>query len=136
MALDHTTAAYAVVDAGPNMPRADALHILHGIGHNKLAPYRRSPRAGTGGNEMKFIKQVWRGAGHLPHVGTHPGTPILFILLAVGIAAGGFAGFLIMFAFFGGIYIFGAYARAQTSDEIERVRELEEKNLSQSNKGE
>lgn len=75
---------------------------------------------------MKSLKQMLRGCTTLPHVGEHPGTACLFIFILLGALAGrdgGLAGCLggaaFMTVFIGPIYLYGAYGRAQVSDEIE-----------------
>lgn len=76
---------------------------------------------------MKPLKQMQRGCTTLPHVGEHPGTAYLFIFIlmgAIGGLSGGWVGGLIGSALMAGsvgpIYLYGAYGRAQLSDEIER----------------
>jgi len=65
---------------------------------------------------VKIIRQTWRGCWDLPYVGSHPGTLIVFIMIVSGAIAGGVAGALIMTIFFGPMYLFGAYGRANCSD--------------------
>lgn len=78
----------------------------------------------------RVLRQVWRGCGTLPHVGEHPGTGFLLLLILTGGAAcwrGGLVGVLIgaglMAAVMGPIYLCGAYSRAQLSDRLSRQRD-------------
>lgn len=67
----------------------------------------------------KIIKQTWRGCGYLPHVGHHPGTFIVFVLLVCGGVAGGWVGLSAMSTFVLPIYLWGAFERAKLSDHLE-----------------
>lgn len=76
----------------------------------------------------RLIKQIIRGCGDLPHVGTHPGTGICIMLTIVtGIAAshgesliGLMAGCVLGAAVYGPMYLYGAYDRANISDSLSR----------------
>lgn len=77
------------------------------------------------GKAMNIIYHAIRGCRTLPHVGPHPGTPILGIFVALGIMAGArdswqraVVGGLVMFAIFGVLYLIGAYSRSVLSDRI------------------
>jgi len=63
-----------------------------------------------------MIKQIWRGMHWMPYVGEHPGNVFLMMFIVMGAAAGGFGGAAVMLVFFGPIYCYGAYDRAQISD--------------------
>lgn len=75
----------------------------------------------------KVGRQIIRGVGTLPHVGSHPGTHILFCMMAAGAlaglhsggAVGVLLGVLFMMAGIGPIYLCGAYDRACHSDMLE-----------------
>lgn len=77
---------------------------------------------------MKHIKQAIRGTGRLPHVGAHPGTEMIVMILLmtafVGAAHAGVLGFIagILFGMviYGPIYLIGAYDRARLSDRLEK----------------
>jgi len=68
---------------------------------------------------------VVRGCGTMPHVGVHPGTGLVVMLILTGAAAGwkgGLVGCLIgagiMAAGMVPIYLVGAYSRARLSDRL------------------
>lgn len=73
---------------------------------------------------MSTIKKIIRGAGYLPHVGSHPGTGFLLamILMCAGSGAqrGGLLGFLMGLAFgtlvFFPIYAYGCVDRVDCSE--------------------
>lgn len=75
---------------------------------------------------MQFIRQTIRGIRNLPYVGSHPGTPMLGILVGLGALAGFLrgdfewirvlGGALGMLVFFLPMYLYGAYSRANISD--------------------
>lgn len=76
---------------------------------------------------MKLIRDIVRGSGTLPHVGSHPGLP--FVLIMGGMAAlagankGGVQGFLfgliLSTLVFGTMFAIGAASRARLSDRLE-----------------
>lgn len=75
---------------------------------------------------MKFVRQITRGCGKLPHVGEHPGTALAIGLVAMGALAGNKGGWIgalggmaFMALFILPIYLYGAYDRANLSDELE-----------------
>lgn len=75
---------------------------------------------------MRVLRQIYRGCTDLPHVGEHPGTLWLCMFLLMGGLAGGkggLAGFLggtaFMALFMLPIYLYGAYDRANYSDQLE-----------------
>lgn len=77
-----------------------------------------------------MIRQIIRGCGTLPHVGEHPGTVMLvgFIICGALAAAhrgwnGALGGALIMAIGLGPFYLWGAYDRAQLSDELSKQNE-------------
>ena len=78
----------------------------------------------------KIIKQTIRGIGNLPYVGEHPGTPVFILMIFTGILAGcgrgniylGLFGGLVMILFFGPLYLYGAYDRANISDSVIKRR--------------
>lgn len=65
-------------------------------------------------------KLVWRGCGSLPHVGAHPGTAFLLVMLAAGLLAGSLGGLAIMGAVCLPIYLLGAYERAVLSERLSK----------------
>lgn len=76
---------------------------------------------------MSALRQMIRGCGTLPHVGEHPGTTPLFGFVALGAIAGAgkglwaaVGGAVLMAVFIGPIYLYGAYDRANLSDQLER----------------
>jgi hypothetical protein len=76
----------------------------------------------------RIIIQCFRGMGYLPHLGEHPGTIAMIILIIMGFFTGigrgnilfGVVGALIMIICLGPFYLYGAYDRAQLSDKIEK----------------
>lgn len=79
---------------------------------------------------MKHVgRQIIRGVGTLPHVGSHPGTYILLLMIGgcalAGARSGGTIGALLgalfMVAGMGPIYLYGAYDRARLSDALEAL---------------
>lgn len=78
---------------------------------------------------MRIIKQIIRGCGTLPHVGEHPGSGLVLMLLLAGACAGykgewlgALFGAGVMAAVFVPMYFYGAYCRAQDSDAYEREK--------------
>lgn len=78
---------------------------------------------------MRIARQIVRGCGALPHVGSHPGTGYVLALIGAGAVAGregGWAGALvgagIVAAFMVPMYLYGAFARAELSDRIGRQK--------------
>jgi hypothetical protein len=74
---------------------------------------------------MSALRQIVRGCGALPHVGSHPGTGMLIIFILLGAAAGvrgGWRGALggaaFMALFMVPMYLYGAYGRANDSDQL------------------
>lgn len=74
---------------------------------------------------MRILRQILRGCGTLPHVGEHPGTLHLAALLCAGALGGlneGWAGAAscaaIVALAIGPLYLYGAYDRANLSDDI------------------
>lgn len=78
-------------------------------------------------NIRRMIRQILRGCGTLPHVGEHPGTMSLFMMIAIGalvgaskqgaITAAGGAALMAIFTI--PLYLYGAYGRAEDSDHLE-----------------
>ena len=73
---------------------------------------------------MSAIRQIIRGCRSLPHVGKHPGTNFLVLLIMMGAAAGRDGGWrgciggaLIMATVFVPAYLYGAYSRSNSSDQ-------------------
>ncbi|MEP3665784.1 MAG: hypothetical protein ABJN42_03510 [Roseibium sp.] len=73
------------------------------------------------------MTQIRRGVGRLPHVGAHPGTGLVLVMIAISALVGGreggligvIGGGLIMGLAMGPIYLYGAYDRARLSDKLE-----------------
>ena len=72
---------------------------------------------------MRVLCQIFRGCTDLPHVGSHPGTGMLFVFILMGAAAGSKGGLwgcaggaLLMAVCVVPLYLWGAYSRAQDSD--------------------
>jgi len=72
------------------------------------------------------LRQIWRGMGYLPCVGSHPGNIYMIAMSGAGAIAGGgqgglpgvFVGVLIMWIGLGPFYLYGCYSRAKMSDAI------------------
>jgi hypothetical protein len=74
---------------------------------------------------MTILRQAIRGCASLPHVGEHPGTPFLIMMIVMGFASGlrrglfaGVLGGVVMGIVFGSMYLRGAYGRAEISDHL------------------
>jgi len=75
------------------------------------------------------ICQIIRGCGTLPHVGKHPGTCVMTIFMMISIggalisynvgAMAAAIGSTLMAILMVAIYLFGAYSRAEDSDNLE-----------------
>lgn len=80
-----------------------------------------------------WLRQALRGCRTLPHLGPHPGTPWLILLVVVGGLSGfvgrdpgllpAIAGAGLMALVFGTLHLIGAVDRARASDRMERERE-------------
>jgi hypothetical protein len=68
----------------------------------------------------RILRQVCRGCGDLPHVGEHPGTIIVVVLLTGGTIGAGWIGLAIISLIAIPGYLVGAYDRAETSDHLQR----------------
>jgi hypothetical protein len=83
------------------------------------------------GTIKRIFGQTMRGCGYLPHVGEHPGTlwMIMFILFGgmAGVSRGGMygmiGGLMFMALFVLPLYLWGAYDRANLSDNITKNEE-------------
>lgn len=75
----------------------------------------------------KILRQICRGCGDLPYVGSHPGTFWLIMFIIMGMVAGRRFGFLVMTIFCLPIYLYGAYERAEFSDYRNDVEQLAER---------
>jgi hypothetical protein len=79
---------------------------------------------------MRWICLTIRGCRSLPHVGSHPGTGIVFLTLlagaAAGVARGGLSGAVggaaLVAAFVVPLYLVGAHDRAHLSDRLTEIR--------------
>ena len=80
---------------------------------------------------MTVIKQIIRGCGYLPGVGEHPGTMWMVAFILMGgmagvmnknfdILIGIVGGMVFMGIFIIPIYLYGAYDRANLSDELSK----------------
>lgn len=75
---------------------------------------------------MKKLKMALRGTRRLPHVGEHPGTPLMMIMIAIGFLIGLSKGSLseamftasFMAIWIVPLYLYGGYDRARISDRI------------------
>ena len=65
------------------------------------------------------IKMTLRGCGTLPHVGPHPGTCFVSLLIAVGALMGGYFGAAMMALVMLPLYLIGAYERSKASESLE-----------------
>lgn len=72
-----------------------------------------------------MIRQIWRGMYWMPYVGEHPGNAGVLIFTMMGAAAGGLIGAAVMLVFFGPMYCYGAYDRAQLSDRMSKKAQSE-----------
>lgn len=76
---------------------------------------------------MTLIRDIIRGSQNMPHVGPHPGTPMLIFLGIITMISGwnsrgviGLAlGLSLSFIAFGGMFAIGAVSRARLSDRLE-----------------
>lgn len=75
---------------------------------------------------MTLLNKIIRGAGYLPHVGSHPGIFVTVVMIlatgAAGISHGGLLGF-VMGSLFGAVmilpmFIAGCVSRANLSDRL------------------
>jgi len=80
---------------------------------------------------IRIIKQIIRGCGYLPGVGEHPGTMWLIVFILMGGMAGAMnqnynvlngivGGSIFMGIFILPFYLYGAYDRANLSDELSK----------------
>ena len=77
---------------------------------------------------MRWLKQVMRGCGTLPHVGSHPGFEGAVGMLVVGGVFGAedggwrgvLGGVLLAAIFVVPLYLIGAYDRANESDRLSK----------------
>jgi hypothetical protein len=77
--------------------------------------------------KRSVFRQVFRGMTRLPHVGPHPGTGFVVMLIAIAALVGGreagligvLGGAAIMALGVGPIYLYGAHDRARLSDKLE-----------------
>ena len=60
---------------------------------------------------MKTLTRIARGLRWSERYGSHPGTPVICVLVALGAIAGGVLGAGIMMLVFGPLYLYGAYER-------------------------
>lgn len=75
---------------------------------------------------MTVFRQIRRGVGYLPGVGSHPGNPVMLMFLGAGAIAGakngGLYGAIIGIGFMsvglGPFYLWGCYVRAKISDRM------------------
>lgn len=82
---------------------------------------------------LRPVRQTVRGCTKLPHVGGHPGTTFLVLIVVITALAGGYKSGLpgILFggalagAIFGTIYAMGAWSRAEISDRILRRHQID-----------
>lgn len=78
---------------------------------------------------MDLIRQVWRGLGTLPHVGSHPGWPVIVLFEALAFIGGMLRGELwrgilaagVMATLMLPMLCWGAYDRAIMSDWLEQI---------------
>jgi hypothetical protein len=63
-----------------------------------------------------MIRQILRGCGSLPYVGSHPGTFWLGAFTVMGFIAGSWRGSGLVLLCLGPLYLYGAYERAIFSD--------------------
>lgn len=76
---------------------------------------------------MKALRHILRGCKSLPHVGSHPGTPVMLALVFGSFFAGlskslalGIIAPCVMAVVMGPIYLVGSYERSKLSDHLER----------------
>lgn len=111
-------------------PPEDHRHVRALAGTCQTGPGRPSGGAMTRSRIRTLLQDIRRGSGTLPHVGAHPGTPILIGLTLLGGIAGmsgapegsaalsGILGALVMAIPVGVIYAVGCVGRARTSDAL------------------
>lgn len=80
-----------------------------------------------GAGQMKVFRQMVRGLGSLPYVGSHPGVPVYFCMVflsgfALYTVGGGWTQSLILSgmvaATYGSVLLWGSYDRANLSDSL------------------
>lgn len=80
------------------------------------------------------MRQILRGAGYLPHAGSHPGWPFLLVMIAAGCAAGAqgsgttigaAVGAVLMTLIIGPMFAIGCVGRANLNDRIESKQQRE-----------
>ena len=64
----------------------------------------------------KLFNDIRRGAGYLPGYGSHPGTPMMIGLIAIGAIAGGWFGFGASVLFYVPMWAYGCVERARDYD--------------------
>lgn len=76
---------------------------------------------------MNAIQHVIRGCGTVPHCGEHPGTGFIFMMAAMGLAAGAKGGWIgalggaaIMLSWSLPLYLWGAYNRSRISERMDQ----------------
>lgn len=73
---------------------------------------------------MEILRKIRRGAGYLPGYGEHPGTPLLIMMVLMGILAGAGRGSIraalgggaVMLVVFGPLWCMGCVGRANAYD--------------------
>jgi hypothetical protein len=59
------------------------------------------------------LRRLWKGARWSERYGSHPGTPVLVMLVTIGGIAGSWPGALVMLLTFGPMWLFGAWERGR-----------------------
>lgn len=83
---------------------------------------------------MHMLKQIIRGCTDLPYVGNHPGVgPLVLFVIMGGLAGakggifGAIGGVTLMIVFMLPLFLYGAYDRANESDQMVKRAKLLEK---------
>ena len=72
----------------------------------------------------RILRQIRRGCGTLPHVGEHPGNPMVCLVASILMFIGGWAGLAMFSVVLLPAYLLGAYERAEFSDQLTKKEGL------------
>ena len=62
---------------------------------------------------MSLVKDIIRGAGYIPHLGYHPGTPLMVLFILIGTFGGGLMGAAMMATWSVPLWLIGCVERAR-----------------------
>ena len=66
---------------------------------------------------MRLLRRIYQGARWSPDYGSHPGTPIVLLLILSGTLACGWRGTVATTVVFGALWCIGAYERGAAAQE-------------------